>query len=204
MTDGELREGEMREKWIIARDAAVLALLYGSGLRISEALGLKRKDYAANADALIVLGKGNKTRMVPLLAAGRQIDRRLHRRFARRNFRPTARCSSARAAAACRPASYSWPWRDCAAHSDFPTAQHPMRCAILSRPIYWRAAATCAPSRSSSGTHRFQPRRSTRPSIPSACWKSMRARTRAPKSYASCPRPPFRSSLRERSGDQGA
>ena len=67
MTDGGLREGEMREKWIIARDAAVLALLYGSGLRISEALGLKRKDYAANADALIVLGKGNKTRMVPLL-----------------------------------------------------------------------------------------------------------------------------------------
>jgi integrase/recombinase XerC len=45
----------------------VLALLYGSGLRISEALGLKRKDFAANADALIVLGKGNKTRMVPLL-----------------------------------------------------------------------------------------------------------------------------------------
>jgi integrase/recombinase XerC len=45
----------------------VLALLYGSGLRISEALGLKRKDYAANADALIVLGKGSKTRMVPLL-----------------------------------------------------------------------------------------------------------------------------------------
>ena len=67
MTDGGLREGEAREKWIIARDAAVLALLYGSGLRISEALGLKRKDYAANADALIVLGKGNKTRMVPLL-----------------------------------------------------------------------------------------------------------------------------------------
>ena len=33
-----------REPWIMARDAAVLALLYGSGLRISEALGLKRKD----------------------------------------------------------------------------------------------------------------------------------------------------------------
>ena len=67
ITDAGLREGETREPWIIARDAAVLALLYGSGLRISEALGLKRKDYAANADALIVLGKGSKTRMVPLL-----------------------------------------------------------------------------------------------------------------------------------------
>jgi len=67
MTDSGLRDGETREKWIIARDAAVLALLYGSGLRISEALGLKRKDFAASADALTVLGKGNKTRMVPML-----------------------------------------------------------------------------------------------------------------------------------------
>jgi integrase/recombinase XerC len=67
ITDTAMREGEPREPWIIARDAAVLALLYGSGLRISEALGLKRKDFAANADAFTVLGKGNKTRMVPLL-----------------------------------------------------------------------------------------------------------------------------------------
>ena len=67
VTGAGLREGETREPWIVARDAAVLALLYGSGLRISEALGLKRKDFAASADALTVLGKGNKTRMVPLL-----------------------------------------------------------------------------------------------------------------------------------------
>ena len=37
--------GDEREPWIHARDAAVLALLYGSGLRISEALGLKRQDF---------------------------------------------------------------------------------------------------------------------------------------------------------------
>ncbi len=67
VTNIELREGETREPWIIARDAAVLALLYGSGLRISEALGLKRGDCAGNVDALTVAGKGNKTRMVPLL-----------------------------------------------------------------------------------------------------------------------------------------
>ncbi|HEY7232466.1 MAG TPA: tyrosine recombinase XerC [Pseudolabrys sp.] len=65
--DTELREGEEREPWIIARDAAVLALLYGCGLRISEALGLKRKDFTAKSDSLIVTGKGNKTRMVPVL-----------------------------------------------------------------------------------------------------------------------------------------
>jgi integrase/recombinase XerC len=67
ITDADLREGEGREPWIIARDAAVLALLYGSGLRLSEALGLKRGDIRANTEALVVTGKGNKTRMVPTL-----------------------------------------------------------------------------------------------------------------------------------------
>ena len=46
-----------------------MALLYGSGLRISEALGLKRRDVPlpGAGDVLIVTGKGNKTRMVPVL-----------------------------------------------------------------------------------------------------------------------------------------
>jgi len=65
----ETRAEEAREPWVLARDAAVLALLYGSGLRISEALDLKRKDVPAPGagDAIIVRGKGNKTRMVPVL-----------------------------------------------------------------------------------------------------------------------------------------
>jgi integrase/recombinase XerC len=67
MTDIELRAGEVREPWIIARDVAVFGLLYGAGLRISEALGLKRKEFADGKDALTVIGKGSKTRMVPLL-----------------------------------------------------------------------------------------------------------------------------------------
>src|SRR5207253_5419420 len=70
LTETDLRAGEEREPWILARDAAVLALLYGSGLRISEALGLKRKDFSApgRADAVTVTGKGDKPRMVPVLA----------------------------------------------------------------------------------------------------------------------------------------
>jgi integrase/recombinase XerC len=66
MIDTESREGETREKWIIARDAAVLGLLYGSGLRIAEALALTRKDMPTG-DQLTVSGKGNKSRMVPVL-----------------------------------------------------------------------------------------------------------------------------------------
>ncbi len=67
MVENELRAGEVRDPWIVARDVAVLGLLYGAGLRISEALGLTRKEFAAGGDALTVTGKGSKTRMVPLL-----------------------------------------------------------------------------------------------------------------------------------------
>jgi integrase/recombinase XerC len=69
LTDADLRAGEEREPWVLARDAAVLALLYGSGLRISEALGLKREAVPRpdQGDAITVIGKGNKTRMVPVL-----------------------------------------------------------------------------------------------------------------------------------------
>ncbi|KQW17401.1 recombinase XerC [Afipia sp. Root123D2] len=69
MTDADIRAGESREPWIWARDAAVMALLYGSGLRISEALGLKRRDIPTpgEGDVITVTGKGNKTRMVPVL-----------------------------------------------------------------------------------------------------------------------------------------
>jgi integrase/recombinase XerC len=67
MTDPDLPAGDGHAPWIHARDAAVLALLYGSGLRISEALGLKRADFGAG-DTITVTGKGRKERMVPVLA----------------------------------------------------------------------------------------------------------------------------------------
>ncbi len=58
------------EPWIAARNAAVLTLLYGCGLRISEALGLKGGELSSPADAVLrVTGKGGKTRLVPVLAA---------------------------------------------------------------------------------------------------------------------------------------
>ena len=62
--------GEEEKPWIAARNAALVTLLYGTGLRISEALGLKRGD-APLADSITVLGKGRKERSVPVLAAVR-------------------------------------------------------------------------------------------------------------------------------------
>ena len=54
--------------WIAKRDAAVVLLLYGCGLRIGEALGLNRWDApATGAPAMTITGKGGKQRLVPLL-----------------------------------------------------------------------------------------------------------------------------------------
>jgi len=70
MTDAETRAGEEREQWILMRDAAVLGLLYGAGLRISEALQLKRQDAPIKGiDTVTVVGKGEKIRTVPVIAA---------------------------------------------------------------------------------------------------------------------------------------
>jgi integrase/recombinase XerC len=66
MADPDLPADDGHEPWIHARDAAVLGLLYGSGLRLSEALGLKRGDIA-RGDVITVTGKGSKQRMVPVL-----------------------------------------------------------------------------------------------------------------------------------------
>ncbi|MEQ8824042.1 MAG: tyrosine recombinase XerC [Filomicrobium sp.] len=54
--------------WVVARDTAVLLLLYGCGLRISEAVGLLRKDApVAGRDTLMIKGKGGRERLVPVL-----------------------------------------------------------------------------------------------------------------------------------------
>ena len=56
-------------RWVLARDEAVLTLLYACGLRISEALSLNPQQ--AGQPVLTVTGKGNKTRLVPLLPVAR-------------------------------------------------------------------------------------------------------------------------------------
>jgi integrase/recombinase XerC len=66
----EAGEDTEREPWETARDEAVLTLLWGGGLRISEALSLRKADAPLGA-TLRILGKGGKVRVVPVLDAVR-------------------------------------------------------------------------------------------------------------------------------------
>ncbi len=61
---------QTQEDWIGARDVAILTLLYGCGLRISEALGLTYADTPL-ANSLRIIGKGGKERIVPVVPAAK-------------------------------------------------------------------------------------------------------------------------------------
>ena len=54
------------EDWVNKRDEAILFLLYGTGMRISEALNLT-KAHIENRDVVVIVGKGNKERSIPIL-----------------------------------------------------------------------------------------------------------------------------------------
>ncbi|MFT3732568.1 MAG: tyrosine recombinase XerC [Hyphomicrobium sp.] len=63
------READERAEWISARDTAVLLLLYGAGLRISEALNLTPATAPIDGrDIMHIRGKGGKERLAPALA----------------------------------------------------------------------------------------------------------------------------------------
>ena len=68
VVSGDGFAGEGRPAWTLARDTAVLALLYGAGLRISEALAIKRAEAPIGGiDAITVLGKGQMMRQLPVI-----------------------------------------------------------------------------------------------------------------------------------------
>ena len=64
-----IRALDSNEPWIAARDWALVVLIFGCGLRISEALSLKNIDVANSPKSLHIIGKGNKERIVPVLPA---------------------------------------------------------------------------------------------------------------------------------------
>ncbi len=73
LTTVEIVGGLQKESWIGKRDTAVMLLLYGCGLRIGEALGLDLGQAPGgpgdpdNPDSIVVTGKGDKQRLVPVL-----------------------------------------------------------------------------------------------------------------------------------------
>ena len=67
----DLVDATATEDWIGARDRAVLLLMYGSGLRIAEALSLQGRDTPLG-EVLQVTGKGGKQRLVPILPITRE------------------------------------------------------------------------------------------------------------------------------------
>jgi integrase/recombinase XerC len=133
LTDADIRLGEEHPQWVLVRDAAVLSLLYGSGLRIAEALSLRRKDAPGARDSLTITGKGRR-----------------------------GRCSSARKADRSAPASSSLRWPRCGARSACRKAPRRMRSGIPSPRICWRGAAISGPSRNCSAMRRCPRRRSIR------------------------------------------
>jgi integrase/recombinase XerC len=64
-----IKQIDAQEPWIAARDWALVVLLFGCGLRISEALGLTNADVRGRPSVLRIVGKGNKERLVPVLPA---------------------------------------------------------------------------------------------------------------------------------------
>lgn len=66
---GAIRAVDANEPWVAARDWALVVLIFGCGLRISEALSLKNRDVMGAPDSLRIVGKGNKERIVPVLPA---------------------------------------------------------------------------------------------------------------------------------------
>jgi len=64
-----IRVIDSQEPWIAARDWALVVLIFGCGLRISEALNIKNQDIINHPESLHIVGKGSKERIVPVLPA---------------------------------------------------------------------------------------------------------------------------------------
>lgn len=62
-----LKDYSHPKEWVRARNYALMMVLYATGMRISEALGLKVEDIQSSSDIIKVIGKGKKQRLVPLL-----------------------------------------------------------------------------------------------------------------------------------------
>ncbi len=175
--DGQMAE----EPWIAARNAAVLTLLYGCGLRISEALGLSGDALSdPSARSMTITGKGSKTRLVPLLPA---VHKAVAQYRALCPFDLSAGQPLFRGAKGgpLHAAIIQREMQKLRAGLGLPDSATPMPCATLLQRIFWGAEAICAPFRSFWAMQACPPHRSIPASIRSDCWKSTTRRIPAPE-----------------------
>lgn len=157
------------EPWIAARNAAVLTLLYGSGLRISEALNLSGTELASPSDTVLrITGKGGKTRLVPVLPVALQAVAE-YRKLCPYHLAAEGALFRGARGGQLDPAIIQREMRKMRSALNLPDTATRTRCATPSPPICSAVAATCAPSRSCSATPVCRPRRSIRASTQPAC-----------------------------------
>lgn len=125
--------------WIAARDTAILSLLYGCGLRISEALALTGADHPL-PQTLRVTGKGGRTRIVPVLPQVREAVTAYMALCPHPVGRKDALFRAVRGACWAR-ARCRRRWRCCARVSACRPVPRPTPCATRLRPICWPMAA---------------------------------------------------------------
>jgi len=150
------------EGWVAARDAAVLGLLYGAGLRISEALGLTRAEAPIGGiDMLRVTGKGGKTRLVPIMPAVRRL---VEAYLSQCPFGLPAGEALFRGVKGgpLSPRLIHWRSSGCAAVSDCRRRRRRMRSGIPSPRIFWAMAAISGRFRNCSAMPACRRRRSIR------------------------------------------
>ena len=165
-----------------ARDTAVLALLYGSGLRISEALSLAAQGRADQRPRHAARhGQGRQDAGGAGAADRARGGRALSRALPDASSAPTIRCSSARAASSSARASSSSGSRGRAPRSGCRRRRRRMRSATPSPRICSAPAPICARSRSCSATRASRPRKAIPRSTASICSRPTTAPTPAPE-----------------------
>ena len=124
----ELTDSLASEDWIGARDRAVLLLMYGSGLRIAEALSLLAGDVPLG-ETLQVTGKGGKQRLVPILPITREAVA-AYADLCPYPYPPKSCCFEARKAGRCHKAWCKKRWQRRAERWACRIRPRPMPCGI--------------------------------------------------------------------------
>ena len=195
--DGQSRRWQLRRAGAL-RDEAMLEVLYGCGLRVSELCGLDRRTVFLDDEVLRVFGKGSKERIVPIMGAAARVLRQylLEARPVLEGPRSgDAVFLSVRGTRVTRQAVFRIV-EEAGERAGIPaargTACTPIPCVTALPPICSRAAPTSAWCRSCWGTRPSRPPSSTRTSTAPIYARCTSRRTRAHASRPTCRTAPLK------------